>query len=385
MKLWFLLLCCAVLSACSTPAPPRAGTVDDLFDDALFAPASVAISDETVFALSPAMREVFEGEIRPRLQRGDLRRALIDALYGKGRLRLRYDTEMTRTAVEAFDARAGNCLSLVIMTASFAREAGLPVRFQSVSDAEDWARSDGLLFAIGHVNLGLGRSLASGANDWDSAEWLTVDFMPPQDLGRRRHDEINEARVRAMYMNNKSAEALALGQADNAYAWARAAVMRDRTFAGSFNTLGVIYQRRGQLPLAERALRAALAIEPAHKNAMSNLVGVLTAQGRESEALALAAELQRLQPAAPFAAFNEGLQRMREGRYAEAQALFEREIGLTAGNHEVHFWLAVARLKLGDQRAALSHLRQALGGSTTREQQALYAGKLERLKAQGVF
>jgi len=384
MKLWLLLLCCAALSACSTLAP-RAGQVEGLFDDALFAPATVPISAEAVFALSPAMRQAFDSEIRPRLQRGDPRRALIEALYGKGMLRLDYDAEMTRTAAEAFDVHAGNCLSLLIMTATFAREAGLPVRFQSVSAGEAWARSGGLLFAIGHVNLGIGRGMASGPKDSDMTEWLTVDFIPPEDLRRRRLEVIDEARVLAMYMNNKSAEALALGHTDNAYAWARAAIGQDRTFTGSFNTLGVIYQRRGHLKEAERALRAALSIEPEHLHAMSNLVGVLGAQGRDGEALALAAELRRLQPAAPFAAFNEGLQRMREGRYAEAETLFERELGRTAGYHEVHFWLAVARLKRGDNRAALSHLRQALDGSTTREQQALYGGKLERLKALGVF
>jgi tetratricopeptide (TPR) repeat protein len=384
MKLWWLLLCGAALSACSTVAP-RAGLVDGLFDDALFAPATVAISADAVFAPSPAMREAFDREIRPRLQRGDPRRALIDALYGKGSLRLDYDAEMTRTAAEAFDAHAGNCLSLVIMTATFAREAGLPVRFQSVAAGESWARSGGLLFSIGHVNLGMGRGMASGPKDSDMTEWLTVDFIPSEDLARRRIEVIDEARVLAMYMNNRSAEALALGQVDNAYAWARAAIGQDRTFTGSFNTLGVIYQRRGHLPEAERALRVALAIEPRHLHAMSNLVGVLKAQGRDGEALALSAELQRLQPAEPFAALNEGLQHMREGRYAEAKTLFERELGRTAGYHEVHFWLAVVRLQLGDSRAALRHLRQALEGSTTREQQALYAGKLERLKGLGVY
>jgi tetratricopeptide (TPR) repeat protein len=270
------------------------------------------------------------------------------------------------------------------MTAAFAREAGLPVRFQSVETTDGWERSGGMLFAIGHVNLALGRGLLTQRPGWDSAEWLTVDFVPGTDLRRQRYEVIGEARVLAMYMNNKAAEALALGQVDDAYGWARAAILQDSGFAGSYNTLGVVYQQHGQLPGAERALRAALAIEPRHLHAMSNLVGVLKGQGRDAEAQVLAAELQRLQPAPPFAAFNEGMQRAREGRWAEAREFFERELGRTAGNHEVHFWLAVTSANLGDVAGAVRHLRLARGSSSTREQQALYAGKLERLKALGV-
>ena len=51
---------------------------------------------------------------------------------------------MTRNAAEAFDARSGNCLSLVIMTAAFAKELGLPVRYQNVFVDEAWSRSGDL-------------------------------------------------------------------------------------------------------------------------------------------------------------------------------------------------------------------------------------------------
>ena len=43
-------------------------------------------------------------------------RALYDALYERGHLKIEYDAAMTRNASETFDAHAGNCLSLVIMT-----------------------------------------------------------------------------------------------------------------------------------------------------------------------------------------------------------------------------------------------------------------------------
>jgi hypothetical protein len=41
---------------------------------------------------------------------------------------IEYDSTVTRTAAQTYAARAGNCLSLVIMTAAFAEELGLRVR-----------------------------------------------------------------------------------------------------------------------------------------------------------------------------------------------------------------------------------------------------------------
>jgi len=383
MRLCLATLCCTVLGACSTLAPPVV-VAPALFDDASFAPASVRISAADVLALSLPMRAVMKSEITPALRGRDPRRALVEALAREGGLRLDYDAQSTRTAAEAFEARAGNCLSLVLMTAAFAREAGLPVRFQKVRVDDTWARSEGLVFAIGHINLALGRPTGRLHADAHAPEWIGVDFYPGQDMNRQRYDVLSEARVLALYMNNKAAEALAAGQVDDAYWWARAAIEQDPSLSGSYNLLGVVYGQRGQAVRAERALREALAIDPDNLHAMGNQVGALRRLGREPEARSLAAELHRRQPVAPFAAFDEGLALLRDGHYGAAEALFVKELGRTAQYHEVHFWLAVAQFNLGARASALQHLKTALDNSTTRQQQAMYAAKLEHLKALGV-
>jgi tetratricopeptide (TPR) repeat protein len=383
MKRWWTLLCCALVSACASVGPP-VGSQQDLFDDALFAPPSVRVSAGDVMALSPAMREVLRNEIAPVMRGSDPRRALVQALQRGGLLRLEYDAQVTRTAAEAFDARAGNCLSLVIMTAAFAREAGLPLRYQKVRTEDTWARSEGLVFAIGHINLAMGRLSGRPFADALGPDWVVVDFYPDQDIRRQRVEVLSEARVLALYMNNKAAEALAAGQVDDAYAWARAAVGQDPTLSGSYNVLGVVYGQRGHWAHADRALAAALRLDADNLHAMGNRVGALKHLGRDDEARQLAAELQRRQPVAPFAAFDEGLALLRAGRPEAAEALFQKELGRTAQYHEVHFWLAVAQFQLGARSSALEHLKTALDNSTTRQQQAVYAAKLDHLKSLGV-
>src|SRR5438309_11718377 len=145
---------CMLLPACShTPvAQPPA----QLFSDHLFAAPSERISAKDVFALSDEMRHYVQNEMAGSLQSKGLHRGLIDALYSKNQLRLEYDAEMTRNASQAFEARSGNCLSLVIMTAALAKELGLSVQYQGAFVEPAWSRVGGMYFLSGHVNLTLG-------------------------------------------------------------------------------------------------------------------------------------------------------------------------------------------------------------------------------------
>ena len=375
------LVASLLLGACALP-PRMSAAVEPLFDDAAFAAPSVSIDAQSVLAMSPPMLAHLRDSIQPKLRGQSAHLGLVDALYTRNGLKLEYDGEMTRTAAEAFEARAGNCLSLVLMTAAFAREMGLPVRFQSVQAGETWSRDGDLLLFVGHVNIALGRS-ARGLRFADLlADWVTVDFLPTADLQRQRAWPIEEARVIAMYMNNKSAEGLAHGRLADAYWWARAAITQDRDFSNAYNTLGVVYLRHGQAQRAEAAFRVALELEADNPHTMSNLVQALQGLGRSAEAQAVALQLQRIQPSTPFGFFELGQQAMRQGDYALARKHFEQAARRGGEYHEFHFGLAQALVKLGEFDAAAKQLELAREASTTRRLQAIYAGKLERLRGQ---
>ena len=103
---------------------------DHLFNDHLFRAPSERIAAGDVFAVSDAMKRFVRTEIGGPLHGGGIQQRFAEALYTKGELRLEYESVRTRNAAEAFEARTGNCLSLVIMTAALAKEIGLPVRYQ---------------------------------------------------------------------------------------------------------------------------------------------------------------------------------------------------------------------------------------------------------------
>jgi Tfp pilus assembly protein PilF len=380
MRRLVLVFLALLLSACAdvriAQAPAR------LFDDSRFQPPRQVLDATAIHAPSPAMR-AYAAAVRQNRHGNEARQALIDALYRRDDLKLEYDAAITRTAAEAFAARHGNCLSLVIMTAALAEEAGIPVVFQSVPTADAWTRTGSLYFNVGHVNLLLGRQAGEALPLYDLEAWKLVDFMPPDAASLRRAERIDRATVTAMFMSNRAAEALARGDVDDAYWWTKQAIASAPGLLHAYNTLAIVYQRHGDYLLAEAALRHALDREPDNTMMLSNLVQLLQAGGRPGDAAPVQARLASLQVAqpAPFHDFDLGRQAMAAGDYGRARRLYERELRRDPYHAEFHFWLAQAAAQLGDLRTADEHLARAMAGSTTSADRDLYSAKLERLRA----
>ena len=377
-----LLASVALLGACASapPATPAQPPLH-LFDDQAFAPPSQRIDAAEVFAVSPAMKRYLEVEIASQLRTQGRQRGLVDALHSKAQLRLDYDTDMTRNAAQAFDARSGNCLSLVVMTAALAKYLELPVRYQALVGHETWSRSGDLSLVNGHVNIVIDKRLVDRIAGLDPDSQVRLDFGAlPAGRGALLR-QVSEAAILAMFMNNRAAEAMVRGELNDAYAYAREAVVQDPTYASAYNTLAVIYQRRGLAAHAERAFRYTLEREANHQPALINLARLLDSQGRTAEAAPLRQRLAQLEAEPPFHHFDLGRAAAQAGDFRGAREHILREMRRDPDYHEFHFWLAVALYGLGDIAQAREHLTTAMNNSTTRREQSIYASKLQRLTA----
>ncbi len=377
MRAWMISIC-LVLSACATPPAPVARP-DALLHDELFAAPGERIDAADIFALSEPMRRFLKHEIAAEIRVHGYQMGLAEALQKPGKLLIEYDAEATRNAAQTFEARAGNCLSLVLMTAAFARELGIPVRYQSAYLEETWNRSGDLLVRSGHINITLGgRLFDAGTTRW--LHPLTIDFLPASEIRGMQVREIDEPTVVAMYMNNRAVEALAQGRLADAYGWARAAIRHDPRLAIAFNTLGVIYQKRGAPAAAEQAFTAMLARDPNNTQALANLADVYAKEGRSAEAETLQRRLARLEPYPPFYFFNLGQAAVQRSDWRAARDLFAREVARADYNADFHFWLALADFQLGNLDEARRQLAEARDNSTTPNDRALYAAKLAWLR-----
>jgi Tfp pilus assembly protein PilF len=376
---WLPVFAALLLAACVTPPLP-AQAPPSLFEDAAFAAPKNVPDASAVFALSPAMRNYLERDIATSIRQLGPQRGLVDALHTKTQLRLEYDAELTRNAAEAFDARAGNCLSLVVMTAALARHLQLPIAFQALTGHETWSRSGDLSFVNGHVNITVARRLVDRLHAFDGDSQLRIDFGTlPVGRGQALH-VVSEATILAMFMNNRAAEHLVRGAIDDAYAHAREAVIQDPRYAGAYNTLGVVYQRRGLAAAAERAYRAAVAHDAEHKAALQNVASLLKQQGRVAEAAVFQQRLAAIERDPPFAHFDQGVAAAKAGQYAVAREHLLREMKRDPDYHEFHFWLAVSLYGLGDVPQARKHLDAAMKNSVTVRERDIYASKLRSIE-----
>ena len=379
------LACLAVplaLGACaSTDTRQLVAAAPTFFDDASFAPSTEPLDPRDVFKVTPAMMAFIDQQIMPVSRSKGLQAGLTDALYNRSQLQLEYEASKTRNAAEAFDARQGNCLSLVIMTGAFAKAMGLTVTFQQVTTDEMWSRSGDIYFMSGHVNLMLERPFSDTMARVDRYRAYTIDFLPPAEtLGMHSHP-IQENTVLAMYMNNRAAEALVAGQVDNAYWRAREAVRLDPKFLSAYNTLAVVYMRHGDPARADEVLHAALLLTPDNPRMLANDAQSLRQLGRVAEADALDKRLKAVEPYPPFFFYNRGEAALRAKDYQTARAMFKRELDREPDYHEFHYALAVADFGMGRLDEARSELAIALENSVKRTDHDLYAAKLDKLKA----
>jgi tetratricopeptide (TPR) repeat protein len=368
-----------LLGACATvdhAVPPS------LLDGAQFAPPTEPIDPADTFRMSAAMHEYLENQILPAAHMaGGIRQALTDQLYNRSKLKLEYESSMTRNAAQAFDARSGNCLSLVIMTAAFAKELGLKVTYQSVGTDDIWSRAGDMYFISGHVNLQLEKHVSEMAARYERDGTYTIDFLPSGDSVGWNATIISEERVLAMYMNNRAAEALVRGQVDDAYWRAREAIKLDPSFVSALNTLGVVYMRHGDLQRAVDVLAFVAQREPDNPRVLANYAQALRDVGRAPEADALQQRLAKLEPYPPFYFFNRGQAALRAGNLVDAREDFKRELDRSPDYHEFHYWLAIADFGLGRIDEARAELNLAMQDAVKRSDHDLYAAKLDKLRA----
>lgn len=376
-----LSACLAVsLTACMTPPPTPQLANAPLWQDAAFSPPQQPVDVSQLFTLNDEMQRYLRVELAPRLQSEGRLRGLYRALQASQQLKLDYDARITRTAAEAFEARSGNCLSLVILSAAMARALGLNVRFQQVQVEASWSLAGDMLVVNDHVNLVLGQRLQGSVWTDDSGMSLVVDFLPHELMQGQPSRTITEATIVTMFMNNRAVEHLLSGAPDDAYAWAQAALRRDPGFTPALNTLGVIYQRKGLLAPAEQTWQMALRQQPDSPGVLGNLAAVQRALGLTDEAARSEARLARLQREAPWGEFRRAQAALQSGDAGTARALLERLLKRDATQRDVHVWLAQAYLQLKQPEQASRHLALAVQHSPTHEQR-LYAGKLARLQA----
>lgn len=244
-----------------------------------------------ILGLTPEMHAYLDEHVDPGRLKPMVVRSLTRMMLHPGLLGIDYDARRTGTAAETFRSRVGNCLSLSILFVAMAREAGIDARFQQVEVMPQWDLRGNVLFAARHVNV-YGR--LSGYGDY------VMDFYPYRDEPRGIRGLLTDDEAIGQFYNNLGAARLASGDYAGAWVYLLAAVRQAPRWSDGWSNLGLLYQRVGDRDSAEEMLRYAIALEPDNASAINNLAVLLHRRGRQAEAEAWLARVQRVRERNPY-------------------------------------------------------------------------------------
>jgi tetratricopeptide (TPR) repeat protein len=318
------------------------------------------------FELDAERLAAIDERIRPAL---DDRRRVDQVLdYVFNRLGLRYSLQPTRTAVETFLAREGNCLSFVNLFVGVARHLRLTPFYVEVTDYQRWNHREGLLVSQGHIVAGM---MLKG-------KMQTFDFLPYRAKAYKDFKPIDDLTAAAHYYNNLGAEALLDGDLQRARELLATATRIAPRFERAFNNLGVCLARLRDFDGALAAYRAGLAIDPENVALLTNLAGAYQRLGRSAEANEILAQIDTEQNTNPFFFVYRGEVALSQGDTEKAKEYLVEALRRDTELPEVHLGLVKLYMELGDLKRARHHLGRALQLDATNAEARKYAVLLEQ-------
>lgn len=264
--------------------------------------------------------------------------SIVHHIFDHRSLGFEYASHPTLTAIEAFERRRGNCLSLVNLFVTMARAAEIRAVYIEVEDFETFERRADSVVRSTHVvgGVAFGRELR------------TIDFMPNRPKTYRRLRILSDREATAHYFNAIGAEALLAGDPDRAEVLLRRALELDPELVEGWNNLALTARRSGRLDEAIADLEHALELEPDFVSAIANLSGYYRLAGDEPRAEAAAERALALKTKNPYYLVMQGRTRLRDGDLAEAEELARRARRLDKRIPEVYLLLGRVELARGD-------------------------------------
>lgn len=227
--------------------------------------AREAIAEEipAPLAVSSAMSDFLAEQVNPRLPPHLQVCQLVRGIFGPDRLGFRPENGQTRSAVDSFETRRGNCVSLAFMVVAMARQAGFEAWFQQNSQASGGQADSGTPLSSLHMNA----VIRAGGRAY------VIDFSPMMaPLRGHRLKALTDAQALAVFFNNQACSALLRNDISLARVLVQRAMDLDADSAATWTTLGACHRMEHQMLQARAAYERALALDPQQPAATRNLV-----------------------------------------------------------------------------------------------------------------
>lgn len=366
----------------SSTSQTRVNNVEQYFFDEHFSSVEGLIEPQALFSLSSQITQTLRQDFQKSRMARDYTMAnrwlanYINASNGG----FVYQDNVTRIAQETFENRAGNCLSLVLLTASLAEVLDVNVEFQEVEVPPVWDKQGDFYLVNGHINL---RLIPKETNDTYlvSTDAIQVDFLPERTMRGYGKKRIDKTTVMAMFFNNIAAESLVEGKYDTAYAYIKQSLLLKPEFVPALNTLAILYRYKRLDNQAETIYKLALSLEGEDPNALYNYAVLLSSQQRLEEWAEVHKILELARIRNPYYYYDMAQQAYFDHEYQTALTWYKRAVEKANYRHEFYFGLSRAYWVTGDGRRAQLNLERALELTGDEKNKLRYQSKLHAMKA----
>ncbi|MCB1692793.1 MAG: tetratricopeptide repeat protein [Pseudomonadales bacterium] len=264
---------------------------------------------------------------------------LRELLFDEDELSIGYDANSTKTAMELWETRKGNCLSMTNLFIATARYIGLDAHYETVEVAPTWDHEGWTMIRYEHI-IAVGKL--------DGGTEYVMDFLPEFVVGDREAARISDTEALALYYNNLGAEAVIGGDQQVAVDNLRVALQIDPGFSDAWNNMGAAMRRSGRLELAEYAYRRALQADDDNYSALGNLAQLYQSEGRDREAKHYVERVNWYRQRNPYFHYFVARTLMEEGHYRDAVTLLERSVRLKRDEPDFYEALSRSWARLGN-------------------------------------
>lgn len=334
------------------------------------------LSQVEPLALSPEMIAYIDRFVNRSQSKTARLRRLLYAIMGEDTFDLVYE-ETTRTAIETFQQREGNCLSFTNMFVAMARNIGLDAKFQEVLIPPDWSIEGQSFIFSQHINVHV--DLGSGYLGGDQI----IDFNMYDFRDTYERHVVSDSRARAHYFNNIGVERMLDGDTVMAFANFRQSIREDDTFTPAWANLGILNRREGYEKYAEVAYNKALDIDPVNLVAMSNLASLYEQQGQTELAEHYRGRVRSHRMHNPYYRYQLARNAFEEGDYDTSIEHLDYALREKDDDDQFYSLMSLNYLMKGDRNKAQRWMREAEEVAEKESDKQRYHNKFEMMVRAG--
>jgi Flp pilus assembly protein TadD len=376
-----IIITIACLSGCNSTSPsqkaPQTLQLNQVINHSLFEQQQTP-DEKTIFTLPKKEKTRF---LMYAAQRPDMRLDRVIYHYLENELiNFRYHGD-TLTATQTLTLEKGNCISLAILTQSYANILNLETSFQEMTSEPVYAKESNLVYVANHFRTKVyapKEEKKKGVIEFFRPGTL-IDYFPTRGSfysGSATYDDLL-----SKFYSNLAAKALEKKQLNSAYSLLLQANKYTPNDPELFNFAGILHRRKGDLASAKVIYQTALNQNLKSVNLLSNYQ-VLAQELGDEELTAQLNEQLIDKEKDPYELLVIAQNAVQRGALNKAKASIELAISKAPYIAELYLELAKVRYQQGDNQRTQALIEQAIKLERNKEKLNVYQAKLISLNIQ---